>query len=201
MRLTATGCQGHDRIVDFRLFHSRMIRPAGRGPDLSETTEKRQKKKELSTKGHEERRRATKALRLTATGCQGHERIIDFRLFHSRMIRPAGRGRDLSETKPVSLSNDPPRRGGRGPTCLKQNLFHPRMIRPVVWGGACLRSNTRDNCCRRLRGSGGWSIRFQWLAPGLRPRLHAAAASRLNWSPRAGGPKGHRPLQGEASNS
>ena len=37
MSLTATGYQGHDRIVDFRLFHSRMIRPAGRGPDLPET--------------------------------------------------------------------------------------------------------------------------------------------------------------------
>ena len=35
-------------------------------------------------------------------------------LFHPRMIRPPGRGPDLSETKPVSLSNDPPRRGGRG---------------------------------------------------------------------------------------
>ena len=135
--LTATGCQGHEGIIDFQLFHSRMIRPVrgqehglsetnekrvihegprrttkghegvgvnrdgmprsrkdyrfpivslsndphrrgGRGPGLSETNEKRQKKKELSTKGHEERRRATKALRLTATGCQGREGIIDF---------------------------------------------------------------------------------------------------------------------------
>ena len=58
----------------------------------------KQKKKELSTKGHQERRRATKALRLIATGYQGRERIMDFRLFHSRMIRPAGRGPDLSET-------------------------------------------------------------------------------------------------------
>ena len=31
------------------------------------------------------------------------------------MIRTEGRGPDLPETKPVSLSNDPPRRGGRGP--------------------------------------------------------------------------------------
>ena len=52
----------------------------------------KQKKKELSTKGHEERRRATKALRLAATGCQGHDRIVDFRLFHSRLIRTARRG-------------------------------------------------------------------------------------------------------------
>ena len=51
----------------------------------------------------EERRRATKALRLIATGCQGHERIIDFRLFCSRMIRPAGRGPDLFETNPLRL--------------------------------------------------------------------------------------------------
>ena len=36
------------------------------------------KKKELSTKGHEERRRATKALRSAATGCQGREGMIDF---------------------------------------------------------------------------------------------------------------------------
>ena len=55
-------------------------------------------------------------------------------------------------------------RAGRGPkhfTYLKQSavfpcfLFHSRMIRPVVGGGgpACLRPNTRDDCCRRLRGS------------------------------------------------
>ena len=44
--------------------------------------------------------RATKALSLTATGYQGHDRIVDFRLFHSRMIRPVV--------------------GGGGPTCLKQ---------------------------------------------------------------------------------
>ena len=31
----------------------------------------------------------------------------------------------------VSFSNDPPRRGGGGPTYLKQNLFHSRMIRPA----------------------------------------------------------------------
>ena len=58
--------------------------------------------KELSTKGHEERRRATKALRLTATGCQGREGIIDFRLFHSGLIRTARRGRNLSETTPCA---------------------------------------------------------------------------------------------------
>ena len=32
-----------------------------------------------------------------------------------RMIRPDGRGAGLPEIKPVSLSNDPPCRGGRGP--------------------------------------------------------------------------------------
>ena len=37
---------------------------------------------------------------LTATGYQGHDRIVDFRLFHSRMIRPAGRARHLFETMP-----------------------------------------------------------------------------------------------------
>ena len=36
----------------------------------------------------------------------------------------------------VSFSNDPPPSWGAGdPTYLKQNLFHPRMIRPVVGGG------------------------------------------------------------------
>ena len=39
MRLSATGYQGHERIIDFQLFHSRMIRTAGRGPDLPETIE------------------------------------------------------------------------------------------------------------------------------------------------------------------
>ena len=76
--------------------------PPGRRHCLPETNEKRQKKKELSTKGHEERRRATKALRLTATGCQGREGIIDFRLFHSGLIRTARRGRNLSETTPCA---------------------------------------------------------------------------------------------------
>ena len=90
-------------------------------PALPET-----KEKELSTKGHEERRRATKALRLAATGYQGHERIIDFQLFHSRMIRTVV--------------------GGGGRTCLKQNLFHSRMIRPVVGGGGptCLKQQKKD---------------------------------------------------------
>ena len=72
------------------------------------------------------------------------------------MIRPAGRGLDLSETKPVSLSNDPPRRGGRGPYLpetkpvslsydpdrrggrgpglSETTLFHPRMICPAGQG-------------------------------------------------------------------
>ena len=45
------------------LFHPRMIRTAGRGRDLSET-----KEKELSTKGHEGRRRATKALEKAQEG-------------------------------------------------------------------------------------------------------------------------------------
>ena len=52
-----------------------MIRPVVGGGGR---TYLKQKKKELSTKGHEERRRATKALRLTATGCQGREGMIDF---------------------------------------------------------------------------------------------------------------------------
>ena len=46
-------------------------RRGGRGPGLSETTDKRQKKKTYP-------RRGTKALRLTATGCQGRERIDRF---------------------------------------------------------------------------------------------------------------------------
>ena len=105
-------------------------RRGGRGPDLPETkpvspsnerqgggrTYLKQKKKSYP-------RRATKALRLAATGYQSHDRIVDFRLFHSRMIRTAGRGPDLSETKPVSLSNHPPRRGGRGPGSRANGSF------------------------------------------------------------------------------
>ena len=60
---------------------------------LPETEEK-----ELSTKGREERRRTTKALRLTATGHQASEGMVDFRLFQSRMTRLAGRGRLSAET-------------------------------------------------------------------------------------------------------
>ena len=41
-------------------------------------------------------------MRLTATGCQGREGIIDFRLFHSGLIRTARRGRNLSETTPCA---------------------------------------------------------------------------------------------------
>ena len=45
------------------LFHSRMIRPGRRAPDLFETNAAEpQRPKEKSTKTHEERRRATKAL-------------------------------------------------------------------------------------------------------------------------------------------
>ena len=71
---------------------------------LSKTKEK--KKKELSTKGHEERRRATKALSLTATEYQGHDRIVDFRLFHPRMIRTVvgGGGRICLKQKKKELS-------------------------------------------------------------------------------------------------
>ena len=67
-------------------------------------------------------RRATKALRFTATGYQGHERMIDFRLFHSRLIRPAGRGRHSFQTRPESLS---PKRSAR---CLRYS--------PVCGGAA-----------------------------------------------------------------
>ena len=39
------------------------------------------------------------------------------------MIRPAGRGPDLSETKPVSLSYDLPSRGGRAPGSQANGSF------------------------------------------------------------------------------
>ena len=44
-------------------------------------------------------------------------------LFHPRMIRPAGRGPNLFETKPVSLSDDLPRRGGRAPGSQANGSF------------------------------------------------------------------------------
>ena len=43
--------------------------------------------------------------------CHNDEKVS----FSNDPPRRGGRGPDLSETKPVSLSNDPPRRGGRGP--------------------------------------------------------------------------------------
>ena len=92
----------------------------------------KQKKKEISTKGHEERRRATKALRLTATGYHAREGMVDFRLFHSRMIRPAGRGDGLSGT--------PLFRRVEAAHCMERGLGQNPM--PLT-----------ATCCRRLRGS------------------------------------------------
>ena len=43
--------------------------------------------------------------------CHNDEKVSSSNDPHRR----GGRGPDLPETKPVSLSNDPPRRGGRGP--------------------------------------------------------------------------------------
>ena len=52
------------------------------------------------------------------TGLTGHWSLFatgpEGSLFHPRMVRTEGRGPGLPETKPVSLSNDPPRRGGWG---------------------------------------------------------------------------------------
>ncbi len=45
----------------------------------------------------------------------------------------------------------------------------------------CSEANARDDCCRRLRGSGGGAIGSM----GLRPRLSAAAAFAAYWNPRA----------------
>ena len=54
-------------------------------------------------------------------------------------------------------------------------LFHPRMIRPVVGGGGgtCLRPSTREDCCRRLRGSTltpsfPWAHAHGYVLPPLR---------------------------------
>ena len=61
------------------------------------------------------------------------------------MVRPAflpGSLPSLSETTPVSLSNDPPRRGGRGPYLSETLLFHSRMIRTVAGGGGPARRQT-----------------------------------------------------------
>ena len=44
--------------------------------------------------------------------------------------------------EPVFPLSDAHRRGGGGPTYLKQNLFHPRMIRPVAGGGRPARRQT-----------------------------------------------------------
>ena len=101
----------------------------------------------------EERRRATKALRLTATGYQGHERIIDFRLFHPRMIRPVvGGGRPARRQTGVSQRGQagfqrsrppdtphltigtPPRERGRPARMLSLGLplSFPAMLQPTA---------------------------------------------------------------------
>ena len=109
----------------------------------------------------EERRRATKALRLTATGYQGHERIIDFRLFRSRMIRTAGRapgsqangsfpkgtGR-LSEKSPAGYPpphhrDAPPGSAGVPPACC-----------PLGCRSVSLRCCSRPPCRRQPHGPG-----------------------------------------------
>ena len=76
------------------------------------------------------------------------------------MIRTAGRGPDLSETKPVSLSNDPPRRGGRGPD-----------LSEIEHQGWLLSPPTRLNSNAEL------------FSMGLRPRLSADAAFAAFWNP------------------
>ena len=62
------------------LFHSRMIRMAGRGPNLPETIEcYPQRPKKKSTKGHEGPRRATKGLEKAQEGsAKGREGVKDF---------------------------------------------------------------------------------------------------------------------------
>ena len=52
------------------------------------------------------------------------------------MIRTPGRGPDLSETKPVSLSNDPPRRGGRGPGLFETIEGYPQGPKKEIHEGA-----------------------------------------------------------------
>ena len=158
MSLTATEYQGHDRIVDFRLFHSRMIRTAGRGPSLSETTEKRQKQKSYP-------RRATKALRLTATECHGREEMIDCtpRTTKAHEARRRGepksfRAPDTPGRPPVSLWYDPPRRGRRGRNLFETGVRHglsgagTRFVKPVcciqgTWIDRMDRINSARGCC------------------------------------------------------
>ena len=50
------------------------------------------------------------------------------------------------------------------------------------WGRVDLRSNTREGCCRRLRGS----VCGASFSMGLRPRLSADAAFAARFEPRAG---------------
>ncbi len=95
-------------------------------------------KKELSTKAHEGRRRATKALRSTATGSQGHEGRVDFEL-------PA-------TTEPLQNS------GGCG-SCYREGSCPPgaRASRPHALrshaSAAVFELAPEGRCCRRLRGS------------------------------------------------
>ena len=91
-------------------------------------------------------------------------------LFHSRMIRPAGRGGTCLK-QPCFTSDDLPDRagahlpettlfhsrmirpvvGGGAGLALKQPLFHSRMIRPVVQGGG-------GTCLKQPRSSSGCDL-------------------------------------------
>ena len=145
----------------------------------------KQKKKELSTKGHEERRRATKALRLNATGYEGHDRIVDFRLFDSRMICTEGRGqgsrtngsfpkgaRRLSEKSPAGYPpahhrDSTPRERGRLARMLSLGLplSFPAMRHPATLptGTAWARPKQSHGAVAVRSGSRRWVRLYQDL--------------------------------------
>ena len=94
------------------------------------------------------------------------------------MVRPAflpGSLPSLSETTPVSLSNDPPRRGGRGPYLSETLLFHSRMIRTVAGGGGPARGQTgvsqRGQAGFQRRGGGYPAGHFSESRPVLFGKL------------------------------
>ena len=136
-----------------------MIRPVVRGGGpacLKQTKKDKRKKGSYPRRATGERRRATKALRLAATGYQVHERMIDFRLFHSRLIRTARRGpgsqtngvfpkgaRRLSEKSPAGHSPTAP--SGRHPPGARASRPHA-----VPWVAAQFPCDAGNRpCCRR----------------------------------------------------
>ena len=225
MRLAATEYQGHERIIDFQLFHSRMIRPVRRGqgsrtngsfpkgarrlsenlptgyPPLhhrDDTPRERGRPARILSLGlslsfpamrHPTalpagiawarpkqshgvvavRSGSRRWVRLYQDLCGRDARAPGGASSHDR-VTPTGQ-KCRSILAPVVVEGGPSVFWSIGvDSCPfacpfvvplhERSAVFPRMIRMAGRGPACLRSNTREDCCRRLRGSG--ELLFPW---------------------------------------